>query len=114
MNKEQFQISFQKALDRAVSAFARVYKIDTTPICFEVHAPTTKGNIVTEAEAIDAIFLSESMFYKIIDVAVILRPNAKPIGFIRVSGHPPCPYEETLNPQDLGPFKSLGPLTRRQ
>ncbi|HEX8624377.1 MAG TPA: hypothetical protein VF782_04780 [Allosphingosinicella sp.] len=112
MDKDQFRLYFHKALDRAVASFEKVHgPLARKPDRFEVHAPGPKGRAVTETEAIDAIFLGESLFYKIIDVAVVERPDSQPIGFVRVSGHPPCSFEETLNPRDLGPFKSLEPLS---
>lgn len=113
MKKEQFRLCFRQALDRAILSFVKVYGPIDKPNCFEVYAPDPKGKVITENEAIDAIFLNELLFYKVIDVGLIFRSNKVPIGFVRVSGHPPCPFEETLNPQDLGPFKSLEPLTSR-
>lgn len=115
MTKEEFSLLFDEAMRRATFAFSRVYgKRVANPDTFEAHTPGLTGRIVSANEALNAIFLSEGQFYKIIDVAVISRGDAPPRGFVRVSGHPPCPYEKTLNPRDLGPFKILEPLPRQE
>lgn len=113
MTREEFSVLFEEARRRATSAFSRVCgKLATDPDMFEANVPGIAGGIVSANDVLDAIFVSENRFYKVIDVGLISRGNGPPIGFIRVSGHAPCPYEETLNPQDLGPFNILEPLPR--
>jgi hypothetical protein len=115
MTKDEFRLLFESALSRAVSAFYKVYSgTEAKPATFELHAPKYAGGIVSEHEALKELFLSDNSFYRVIDLGLIPRESAPPMGFIRVSGHAPGPYEETLNPADLGPFNILEPLPKDQ
>jgi hypothetical protein len=114
MTREEFSVLFEKALSRATSASSQVSgRVVPSPEAFEVHAPNFAGRVLSAHEALDAVFLSETLFYKVIDVGIIIKGDLQPIGFIRVSGHAPGPYGETINPQDLGPFNVLEPLPSR-
>ena len=110
MIKQEFRSLFEKALAAAIklakirvpsSRLADFVKID-------LHAPNAPHELINLDQALDAIYIGEDQFYKIIDVAVWRNrsPNNL-IGFVRVSGHLPCPLSQTWDPDGLGPFKPM-------
>jgi hypothetical protein len=115
MNKETFRSYFRQALARSIADSQEENILPGLQLeRFEVHAPGPKGQILPEAETINAIFLGETLFYRIIDVGLIIEPISGSIGFVRVSGHAPSRYEDTFDPQDLGPFRSIGASITRK
>lgn len=114
MTKNDFSLLLEQALARALASFSTVCgeTIDP-PTNFEVHSPSCSPCMLSLQDAVNAIFIDPLRFYRIIDIGLIPNGDGSSIGFIRVSGHRPGPYEETFNPKDLGPFKILEPLLRQ-
>ena len=65
-------------------------------------------------QALDHIYLGRNRFYRIIDVAIRRVLPKKSIAFVRVSGHPAGPFNQTWDPTDLGPFKQIIATTIEQ
>ncbi|MFN3233714.1 MAG: hypothetical protein ACE363_16370 [Alphaproteobacteria bacterium] len=58
-------------------------------------------------QAAELLYLDENRFYKIIDIAIIAVAETNSVAFVRASDHAPVHFEETWNPQGLGPFKQI-------
>lgn len=108
MTKEQFKSIFYKAL--GVAAGAAVPQANgKVPHAFmiDLQAFGYSGGLLTCEQAIDRIFISEDKFYRIIDVAITGVHPEYAVAFVRVSGHPPNAYADTLSPETMGPFNIL-------
>ena len=77
--------------------------------------PEEDGRRVSLDDALAELWLSETRFYRIIDLAVVeLSPSTTWV-WARESGHPPSAFDETWNdPRGSGPFKILEWPTIRQ
>jgi len=107
--KNQFTVLFKEALQRTAALF-RLPQDFADDLLVEIHTPTaSNGQWIPVDKVIDNIYLSEQRFYRIIDVG-FFRHEHMWVGFVRVSGHAPGPFEDTLDPNDLGPFKALAPI----
>ncbi|MEZ5901340.1 MAG: hypothetical protein R3D51_17815 [Hyphomicrobiaceae bacterium] len=108
MNKEQFANLFLRELEQAAKTACEQFKL-SLPDNFriELHGAGGEGRIYGLSEAIDKLFLGDSRFFKIIDIAVKAIGNTETIFFVRVSGHVPCAWSETWDPVHSGPFKQL-------
>jgi hypothetical protein len=108
MDKRVFRGLFLRALRNAADA-ADTMLAKPAPRSFliELHAPSSTDHLLTVKQAIDQIYLESDKFYRIIDIAIQkITPN-KTIAFVRVSGHPPGPFDQTWDPTTLGPFKQI-------
>ncbi len=56
--------------------------------------------------AADALYLGPERFYKLIDVVVKWIEGDITVVFVRAADFDPCPWEATLDPNGLGPFKT--------
>lgn len=66
------------------------------------------GQLMNVSEAVKALYISSDKFYFVIDVAVQKVTNESCVVFVRVSGHEPTEFENTLNrPKGNGPFKQI-------
>jgi hypothetical protein len=76
-----------------------------------VYAPGSSVVAVKFDDVVDQIYISETAFYKIIDVSVVREKESQQYRlFVRVSGHDPVPFEKTLNvPEGNGPFNVMTP-----
>ena len=75
----------------------------------ELHGAGHAGDLMEFDQVLSCIYLGETRFYKIIDVAIRAVSATNTIAFVRASGHQPVEFERTWNPQELGPFKQLIP-----
>jgi hypothetical protein len=108
MTKTEFEKLFERALNvAAAKAEAEFGTSVARSFQIELHASGYEGRVVSCDEALDQIFLGNDSFYKIIDIAIKeLRPGES-VAFVRVSGHPAVPLDQTYDPSGLGPFKPL-------
>lgn len=78
----------------------------------EFHDKPNPERPVAVGEALDLLWLSADRFYRIVDVAAFVDEDNPPVIFVRAGGFEPSDYEDTWEPDGLGPFKVLGPATR--
>jgi hypothetical protein len=117
MTKTEFEKLFERALNVAAAkaevefgtSVARSFQI-------ELHASGYDGRVVSYDEALNQIFVGSDRFYKIIDVAIKELLSDESVAFVRVSGHPTVPFDQTYDPSGLGPFKTLiaSPIDERK
>ena len=81
-------------------------------LLIEFHGKPNPHDPITMDQALGLLWLSHDQFYLIVDVGVILDPVTPPLIFVRPSGHEPVPFSGTWDPDDLGPFKAIGPMTK--
>src|SRR5688572_8311656 len=115
MTKTEFRRLFLRALEAAAeSADERLGRRIPRSFDIELHATGASGRTISIAQALDHIYLGNDRFYKIIDVAIRRVLPGKSVAFVRVSGHPPGPFNQTWDPSDLGPFKQVIATTIEQ
>jgi hypothetical protein len=69
-------------------------------------APNTTGRHVSITDALAELYISESSFYRCIDLALTEVASGKAWFWAQKSGHEPGPFESTWNaPPGSGPFK---------
>jgi hypothetical protein len=108
MTKEEFGRLFSLALGSAADAADKQVIVPITrSYLIELHAPGHPGDRIEVEDALDSLYLGESHFYRIIDVAIIALTPKRSVAFVRVSGHAPVSFEKTWNPKELGPFKLM-------
>jgi len=115
MTREDFRQLLLRALERAAEnaedtlnrSIARTFRI-------ELHGLGHSGESFKPDDAVDVIYLGPDHFFKIIDVAVTEVTRDSTTVFVRISGHTPCEFAMTWNPDDLGPFKQLSSMEIRQ
>lgn len=64
------------------------------------------GAIVSPGEFVSLAYISDTVFYRLIDLAVVETIGSSPVVFARISGHPPGSLSKCWN-GDKGPFKQL-------
>ena len=108
MTREKFRELFFQAINVAITnTEMRLGRPLPAEYKVELHAPGFPGQTVSLETAVEAIFLSNDVFYRIIDVAVKRVSDLDSLLFVRVSGHPPAGWTMTWDPKDLGPFKQI-------
>ena len=108
MTKQGFHILFSRALSAAAREIeARLGREIPHSFRIELHAPRSQGRLVSMEEAVDELYLGEDRFYRIIDVAIRRLLPTQTVVFVRVSGHAPAPFNQTWDPNDLGPFRQI-------
>lgn len=109
MTKEEFRCIYMKALDAAVNDVkARCHCSVISPKIFiELHGAGSAGDMIDIDQAFDRIFISDSEFYKIVDLAVKKCESEKTVVFMRISDHGLGKFDQTWSPDDFGPFKIL-------
>ena len=107
MNKSEFNQAFLSALEEAaIYAESSLGRRIPRNFVIELHGAGTSGAQMSPEDALDALFIDERRFYRIIDVAVIeVAPNQTTV-FVRASGHQPAPLEQTWGGAS-GPFKQI-------
>lgn len=109
MNFDEFKKLFFAALEQAAlnteelidQKISRNYKI-------ELHGAGFSGDIMTADEAAEFLYINENEFWYVIDVSVKKAFEDKSLVFVRASGHPPAPIENTWNyANGAGPFKEI-------
>lgn len=107
MDKAAFRDLFVRALANAIEVAERRLGLALKGSCaIELHGCGSAGAVWSVEAALDKLYIDADHFYRIIDVAVKRASPAE----IRVSGHQPCPFSQTWEPAELGPFKLVGPI----
>ena len=115
MTRVDFHQLFLKALERAAeNAEGALNRPISRNFKIELHGLGHSGALFKPEDAVDVIYLGSDQFFRIIDVAVTEVTPSSTTAFVRVSGHPPCEFAKTWNPDDLGPFKQLAAANIRQ
>ena len=110
MDKDSFATLFETAISRS---FELAGLPPSTNTLVQFHGRSNSRASMTQADALDLLWLSPDRFSVVIDVSVILDGVNRPLLFVRPSDHEPVPFTATWSPDDLGPFKAMGPMTRR-
>ena len=117
MIKQEFAKLFMSAIHEAVALAEGLRGRRDLPnrYRFELQGIGIYGGFITDdiQNAIDSLYLGEELSYRVIDVAVKEIHGDLTVIFVRASGHPPVPWDETFNAsQRKGPFKVMGPSNR--
>lgn len=111
MDKSGFALLFRDAVRRALDE-AGLSSTGGEPVV-EFHGKfNPSAHQIGLEEAVDLLWLSPKRFYRIVDISAVLGAVIQPIIFVRPAGLEPCAYSETWDPNDLGPFKVMGPMLR--
>jgi len=111
MTKAEFEQRFKDALEEAAClADEQLGRRVPRHFVVELHGAGHSKDRVSAADAADALFLGDDLFYRIIDFGVVeVSPNTTTV-FVRASDHEPSSWDRTWNtPPGSGPFKQLGP-----
>ena len=107
VNREEFRAYFYEALSIAAAQAEKEFRVNVPKHkSVELHGAGHGGDRVTPDVAADALYLGSERFYKLIDVLIKWIEGDTALVFVRVAGFEPCPWEETLDPGGLGPFKT--------
>jgi len=108
MTKGDFRKLFLRALNAAADN-AEATRAMPVPRSFRIEllAPRSAGTVMGVDGALDQIWLGNTRFYRIIDVAIKEALPGKSLALVRVSGHAPTGFENTWDPSNLGPFKQI-------
>lgn len=109
MKFEEFKDLFVQSLEIAAdNAERELGKQIPRKYQIRLHGAGHSGDILSVDEVATLLFIDDSSFYRIIDVAVQqVSPSVSEI-FVRVSGHNPVPFEQTWDtPKGSGPFKQI-------
>ena len=109
MDKRSFATLFETAISRS---FGQAGLAALGSPLVEYHGRPNPRPAIAVEKAVDLLWRAPDRFYFIIDVGVILDGDNPPLLFVRPTGHEPVPFQETWVPDDLGPFKAIGPMTR--
>ena len=115
MEKREFARLFRSQLELAACA-ADQRLSRQVPRQFGIlrNTPGPSGRRITFEQAVEELFVSESAFFLIIDVAVAEVTSSTTWVWVRESGHAPGPFEVTWNqPPGSGPFKQVAVGTIR-
>jgi hypothetical protein len=110
MDKGSYALLFDEAVRRALKQ-AGVFPGVSEPLV-EFHGEPNPTRPLAVDEALDLLWLSTNRFYRVVDVAAVAGEDNPPVIFVRPAGFEPSGYEDTWEPEGLGPFKVLGPATR--
>ena len=110
MDKGSYARLFKEAVRRALE-LAGVSPCLSEPVV-EFHGKPNPERPVTVDEALNFLWLSTDRFYRIVDVAAFMGEANPPVIFVRPAGFEPSGYEDTWEPEGLGPFKVMGSATR--
>jgi len=109
MSKQEFRKLFEIALEEAAqNAEGKLKRAVPRNFQISLHGVGHSGDVVDLETGVDALYLSEDLFYGIIDLAVVEVNGQSTIVFARPSGHEPVPFDRTWNyTSGSGPFKQL-------
>jgi hypothetical protein len=110
MDKSGFAFLFHRAVRRALEQAGMSGSLSEPVVEFR-GKPNPEGPLTVD-EALDFLWLSPDRFYRVVDVAAFLGEDNPPVIFVRPAGFEPSCYEDTWEPQGLGPFKIMGPTIR--
>src|ERR1700761_5112538 len=98
MNKAAFALAFQDAVETACrSAEKSLGRTLGRDIIVRMYGAGTDGLDVSPEEFIDRAYISDDLFYRLIDVMVVEVVGTKPVVFARISSHPPARLSESWN-----------------
>lgn len=109
MSKAEFVALFEAALQEAASNAERLlgHEVPSTH-CIHLHGLGHAGTVLDPLECANTLFIDGVRFYAIIDISVVEVSSRCLTTFVRVSGRPPVPFENTWNtPPGSGPFHQL-------
>jgi len=107
MNKAAFALAFQDAVETACrSAEKSLGKTLSRDVIVRMYGAGTNGLDISPEEFIDRAYISDEIFYRLIDIMVVEIVGTQPVVFARISSHPPARLSECWN-GDKGPFKQL-------
>ena len=109
MDKGSYALLFEEAVRRALEQAGMSPGLK--PVV-EFHGKPNPERPVAVDKALDFLWLSTDRFYRVVDVAAFVGEDDPPVIFVRPAGFEPSGYEDTWEPEGLGPFKVLGPATR--
>jgi hypothetical protein len=110
MTKQEFGRLFQSALDAAaLDTEAKLGRQLPHRFRIRLFGAGHSGDLLSPESALDALYLGEHRFYRVIDVGTIEVGDECLTIFVRASAHTPGSFEQTWNdPPGSGPFKQLG------
>ena len=107
MTREEFAEMARNAVETACNNAETKQGITLgREVIFKLYGTGVGGKNVGFDELVSRIFISEDVFYRLIDLFAIEIVDQRPVIFTRVSDHPPGPLSECWNGLD-GPFKQL-------
>jgi hypothetical protein len=107
VNREEFKAYFNDALNVATAEAEKHFRVNLPKHkSVELHGAGHGGDRMAPDAAADALYLGPERFYKLIDVLIKWIEGDTAVTFVRAAGFDPCPWEETLDPGGLGPFKT--------
>lgn len=112
MDKNEFEALFGRNIKLALTK-ASAFLGRPLPDLYEIelHGAGVRGDTVSFDKAMELIYLGETIFYRVIDIAVKQVKSDRCKVFVRISDHPPSSFGETWNmPEGNGPFKVLDPV----
>jgi len=109
MSRREFELLFRRKLDEARElAEAKLGRPLPSNLGVLRGSPKSDGRRISVEEAMSELFLSETEFYRIIDLVVVEVSATTTWVWARESGHRPAAFEATWNqPPGSGPFKQL-------
>lgn len=109
MDKQEFGSLFLSALRQAVSnAEEQLHQPVARWLEIELHGAGRVGDRISPDDALDALYIDDHHFYRVIDLAVIETHPMKTCVFVRASVHTPGTFAETWNqPAGTDPFKQI-------
>jgi hypothetical protein len=109
MNRREFEELFRQKLNEAAKlAETSLNKNFSREFGILRNSPRADGRRISVEEAVTELYISESRFFLIIDIAVVEVSPAITWFWTQESGHPPSSFDQTWNqPQGSGPFKIM-------
>jgi hypothetical protein len=109
LTRREFAERFHRALEEAAQlAAGEVGHAIPRTFLVELHGAGYSRVEMTPEAAVEALYLGGTLFYRIIDIAVIAVSASTSTVFVRASGHEPSTWDRTWNdPPGSGPFKQL-------
>ena len=113
IDRAEFRAYFHKALAAATALAERQFG-RVVPARKIVELLGLGGGRLAPDAAADALYVAPDRFYNVIDVGVQWIEGDTTVVFVTPAGFEPCPWEETMDPDGLGPFKPVGSMDIRE
>ena len=108
ISRAEFTELFEEALTEAISLAEETVGARTNDqVVFLVYGAGFDGELMLKDAAVEAIFINNESFYRVIDIGVFDTDPEQTTIWLRVSGHAPGPFSESWDPNHLGPFKTV-------
>jgi hypothetical protein len=109
MNRQEFELLFRRKLDKATQlAESKLGRPLPRNLGILRGSLKSDGRRISVEQAVAELFLSETEFYRVIDLAVVEVSPTTTWVWARESGQSPAAFEATWNrPPGSGPFKQL-------